>query len=350
MRKRKPRFNLFLIVNIICCILIDSENSISEELIFSQKQPVIGGVAAVDTPGYLFWKYFETNVAEKSNNRIIVKLFLNGEMGPEETMFRRLRRNKVQLAGISTASLSLAVPELSILRLPFLFESDAEIDFILESKLKNVVSDLLLEKDILMLDWQSAGWMNFYGTFPIRIPSDFLNKRMRVSIEDVSIRYMQAIGADFTQIPFTDVIPALQTGLIDGGEQSTQLFITGGLYSEATYYTLSRHAYVMAIIVANNQWFQKLSNVEKNIYRESVMKDKTYRTLFLKKNTEQLGDLEKKGLNIISLKDEEEFLWKEPVDKMTKKILLESSDKAKNLYNLITRLKNEYKNINNDRK
>lgn len=303
---------------------------------------VVGGRAGPGTPGDVYWNKFADDLNHRSDSRLDAKLFIRGEIGPEETLFMGLRRNTVQLGGISTSGLSLAVPELSVIRIPFLFESDAELEYVLESDVKDFIGELLYDKNLVMFDWQSAGWLNFYSTFPIRLPSDLTNKRMRISVEDASIEFMKALGADFAQISFSDVLPALQTGLLDGGEQSTQLYITGGFSDYAEYFTLSRHAYVVAVVVGNRRWFDALTAEDQAIVRKSVPTDTWYRQMYRGEVDETLARLEADGLNLTTLSQAELSVWREKVRDLPNQLVAKGGSRAQELYDMILAAKRDF--------
>lgn len=308
----------------------------------SQQEVVVGGRAGPGTPGDVYWTKFADDLSRLSENRLNAKLFIRGEIGPEETLFMGLRRNTVQLGGISTSGLSLAVPELSVIRIPFLFENNAELEYVLESGVKDFVGELLYDKNLVMFDWQSAGWLNFYSTFPIRQPSDLTNKRMRISVEDASIEFMKALGADFAQISFSDVLPALQTGLLDGGEQSTQLYITGGFSDYAEYFTLSRHAYVVAIVVGNRRWYDGLSATDQDIVRQSVPTDIWYRQMYRSQDDAALARLAQQGLKLTTLSKDELAVWRDTVSDLPAHLVAKSGPRAQELYDMILAAKRDF--------
>lgn len=308
----------------------------------AQQEVVVGGRAGPGTPGDIYWNKFADDLNRLSDGRHQAKLFVRGEIGPEETLFMGLRRNTVQLGGISTSGLSLAVPELSVIRIPFLFENDAELEFVLESGVKDLVGELLYDKNLVMFDWQSAGWLNFYSTFPIRTPSDLTNKRMRISVEDASIEFMKALGADFAQISFSDVLPALQTGLLDGGEQSSQLYIIGGFSDYAAYYTLSRHAYVVAVIVGNRRWYDGLSLQDQDIFRQAVPSDIWYRQMYQKEDDATLSRLTSDGLNLTTLSEAELQIWRDKVRDLPEQLVAKSGPRAQELYDMIRAAKRDF--------
>ena len=311
----------------------------------SNNDLIIAGRGVKDTAGYYYWKEFTDNIEKSLPSQFNIKTFMNAELGPEETILRNLRRNKVQISGISVSGLSLIIPELSLLRLPYLFNNEKEISYILESEVEDLVSSLLLEKGLVMLDWMYGGWVNFYTTFPLTEPKDLIGKRIRVSVDDISIKLMKSLGADFTQIPFTDIIPALQSGLIDGGEQSTQLYISGGIYDAASYYTVSKHAYVFAVIVANLEWFTKLENFQKDIFYNSLMNKDKYKRLVLDENNGLLESLSRDQLTIHKLNNKEIELFKNKSLSLTNEFTKNFSLNEKKLYDLIFLKKNLFRNI-----
>ena len=128
----------------------------------SNNDLIIAGRGVKDTAGYYYWKEFTDNIEKSLPSQFNIKTFMNAELGPEETILRNLRRNKVQISGISVSGLSLIIPELSLLRLPYLFNNEKEISYILESEVEDLVSSLLREKGLVMLDWMYGAWCKLF--------------------------------------------------------------------------------------------------------------------------------------------------------------------------------------------
>ena len=98
--------NNYLIFHFIFFLLLLCINN-SNAQIYKKKDIVIAGRGVKDTAGYYYWTNFSDNIKKSLNDRYTIKTFLNAELGPEETIFRNLRRNKIQIAGISASGLSL---------------------------------------------------------------------------------------------------------------------------------------------------------------------------------------------------------------------------------------------------
>ena len=305
-------------------------------------EAIVGGRAAPDTPGDVYWNKFKDSVVLQSEGRLQPKMFIRGEIGPEETLFSRLRRNQLHLAGVSTSGVTLVEPALDILRAPFMFDSVEQVGFVLDNYLREPVTELLLAKDLVMLEWMSAGWLNFYAKTPIRVPDDIKNKRIRINIDAAALMFLQEVGADYVQVSFSDVLTSLQTGLIDGGEQSTQLFVTGGFGEYAPHYTLSRHAYLNAIIIANREWFDGLTVEDQSIYRSAIPTDAWYRNYIIEENEPYLTQAIAGGQIVYELTPAQRQLWKDRTADLPRKIIDRSGAGAQRLYDIILEGKAAY--------
>ncbi|MGB1876668.1 MAG: TRAP transporter substrate-binding protein [Rhodospirillaceae bacterium] len=304
--------------------------------------PKVAGFAAPGTAGEIYWQHFEDAVAAASDGRLGVTLMVQGEAGPEETQFAGLRRNRLQMAGISTGTLGLAVPELAVLRAPFLFESIEEASYVLDSHLLRSMEARFAEKNLVLLSWMKDGWMDLYATFPIRLPADLRARQMRVSADDSALLFMTALDADVIQIPLSDVIPGMQTGLVEGGEQSTQIFALAGLDATANHFTLTHHAYSTAGVVANKTWWDSLSVVDQAVYRGAVPNANWYRGLVLERNALYLKSAQEDGLNVVYPSAEEYALWQQLGQDIHDDLIREIGGDAAEVYAQIMRAKEEF--------
>ncbi len=296
----------------------------------------VGGRAGPNTPGDVYWKRFADHVTEATGGTLDLKLFIRGEIGPEETLFAHLRRGRrVQLAGISTTTVSQILPELDVLRLPFLFDSMAEAGYVLDEHLKQPLTDRLLEHDLVMIDFQSAGFFNIYAKTPILTPEDIVGRRIRINASPAAVKFMKAVNADIVAISFSEIVTALQTGLIDGGEQSTQLFMTGGMAKFAPHYSLTRHGFLTALILANRPWFESLPPEQQRIFREAVPSDRWYRDYFTNLNLELLRQASQEGLVVHDLSPEQRTVWRERTADTAAQLIDELGPAAQRFYDVI---------------
>jgi len=193
-------------------------------------------------------------------------------LGPLSTglVVERERRGRVQIGGFSLQGLAVVVPELNVLLAPYLFESVEEVDFVTDHYLTPAFRELFAAKDMELLQWAEVGWTHIYGLTPILTPEDAGDRPMRASNAIGSQIVTEAIGADSTPVTFSEVIPSLQTGLIESGQTGVGMYAIAGISREARHFTLTYHAFDTGVIVANRAWYQALTERKRRLVTDAL--------------------------------------------------------------------------------
>jgi TRAP-type C4-dicarboxylate transport system substrate-binding protein len=215
------------------------------------------------------WLEFEARVERELPDHD-VRLLIRGETGPEETSFSALRRGRLQFVGGSFAGVATLVPEIALLSLPFFFDSVEEVDFVMDRFMLEPFRELFSAKGLRVLHWTDIGWVSLYSKSPLQRPNEARGVRVRASTSIASQAFIAEIGADMVTMPFSDVLPALQTGLIDAGVTSITMYTLSGITKVAPNYTLTRHSYDMGVAMASEKWFQSLSEKEQAVFGQGL--------------------------------------------------------------------------------
>lgn len=212
----------------------------------------------------LEWQRVQAALAQEDAVRL--DFFTRGERGSEEQMLHDLRRGRAHLGGMSLQGLASTVPELNIAMAPYLFESAAEVDFVYDHYLFEVFDALFAERNLTLVQWVEVGWNGIYSQTPIGLPADAAGLRLRGSPNPAAQLFLRSIGADSIALGSGDLVPSLQTGLIEGGVSSVifHYFVTRRY---ASHLTLSRHAYDTGAIVANKAWFDGATDAQRRVLR-----------------------------------------------------------------------------------
>jgi len=102
------------------------------------KQLRISSLAFPGTPWHDMWLRFGGRFNERNRSCFDLDLFINAEIGSEETALANLRRNRLQIGGLSLQGMATVVPELSVLLTPFLFDNEEQIDFITDEYITDI--------------------------------------------------------------------------------------------------------------------------------------------------------------------------------------------------------------------
>ena len=223
------------------------------------------GTAFPNTAGELQWFRFQRRVEEGTGGRIKVRMLVHGQLGSEEQIVSGLQRNRVHIGNLSAMVASTIVPETAVLYAPFLFESEAEADFVYDNFLTDLFSSLVREHGLHLVTWDEIGFHHIYSVTPILSPEDLRGRRFRVSASEASRQFARAFGADVIPLGFGEIVPSLQTGLIEAGENSVSLYVRTGTSAEAPHLTLTGHSFGMSLIVASKTWWDGMSEADRRV-------------------------------------------------------------------------------------
>ena len=225
---------------------------------FAQEKVKIATVAPDGTPWAVLLNKYKKKVKKLSDKRLKPKVYLGGIKGDEQSIVRQVHKGSLQMGGVSTGALSTIAKDVEILELPYAFSSYEAADKVLDEA-RPLVSKILEEKGFKLIMYSENGYRSL-GTKEkcIKTPADLKAVKMRSQESDVHVETYRALGASPVTISVGEVLSSLQTGVVDGFD-NTPLFTQAVGWNQAVkYYTTTRHIYQPALIVANLEWYQKL--------------------------------------------------------------------------------------------
>ncbi|MGF1469029.1 MAG: TRAP transporter substrate-binding protein [Sandaracinaceae bacterium] len=219
----------------------------------------IATVAPQGTPWEKQLRELKSHIEEETNGRVRVQMFMGGSLGGEKALVRRTAQGTLECFGGSTAALGTVVRELNVIEAPYLFDSAAEADRALDGPAKEIVSDVVARRGFVFAIWAENGFRSWFTKDrPIRTPQDLSGLRMRSQESEVHLSTYRAFGASPVPIDVTNVLTSLQTGVVDGFDNTPLFSFATSWYRAAQHLNLSEHSYQPGIVVYSKRWFDDL--------------------------------------------------------------------------------------------
>ncbi len=216
-------------------------------------------VAPDGTPWAEQLQVYKQKVEAAAKGRLRVKLFLGGALGDENQTVAECRRGAIQLWGGTTGALASSVPEISVLELPYLFRNPEEADRVLDGVLAVDMRRLLAARGFVLLFWAENGYRSFGTKWgPVKGPADLKGHKMRSQESQVHLEMYRALGALPQPIAVTEVLPALQTGVVDGFDNTPLYAFAASWQLGIKHFSLSEHIYQPGVVLASKKEFDKL--------------------------------------------------------------------------------------------
>ena len=153
--------------------------------------------------------------AEISNGDVQLKIYAGGVVGNEGAMVRKMRIGQLHAGAVTNLGLMDIDPSAQVTQAPMLIQSYDELDYVMK-KMGPEFERRIAEKGFVLLNWGDAGWVHFFSNAPMLEPKDANQfKTYAWSGDPTSVEIFKAAGFTPVVLDSTDVLPSLQSGLVN---------------------------------------------------------------------------------------------------------------------------------------
>ena len=269
-------------------------------------------VVANDTPkgkGALKFK----ELAEKyTDGKVKIEVYPNSSLYKDKEEIEALQLGSVQMLAPSTAKFApLGVKEFEALDLPWLFKDEATYDKAMKGPVGKWLFQKLESKGITGLAYWDNGFHMTSANRPLLMPADFQGLKVRISGSKIADRYFRDVGSIPQIMAFSEVYQALQTGVVDGCENTPSNYLTQKFYEVQKDITVSYHAHLQYAVIVNSKFWSGLPpDIRKQL--EKAMDEATDYTnsIAVKENEDALAEIKKSGKTTLHyLTDDQRKAW-----------------------------------------
>jgi len=300
---------LCLVLLIIGICFLASTNIFAQEKMFIR----LAHDQAEDTPYQVAAVTFKKIVEEKTNGQVQIDIIPNAALGDEISCIDSVRIGDLKLSIACAPNSAAIIPEVGFFGVSYLFENydhfkKAMTDEILKREVRRIVK----EKDlgIIPLGFLTTGIRTLYAKKAVRNIEDLHNLKMRVMASPVEAQVWKTLGTLPVSITFQEVYSAMQTGVIEGAENTPLVYIANHHYEVAPFLNLTMHQFMVSFLWANEDFMNQLPQDIREIIEEAAKEmtviciDKTEEDE--KKILEEMPD--KYGVTVVRDVNRQEFI------------------------------------------
>lgn len=158
---------------------------------------------------------WNTSLRQATNNRLSLRFYAGGSQGDERDFVRKMRAGQMDGAVVTTTGLGIMVRSALVLATPGLITEYAQLDRV-RQRLASTFDQQFTENGYKLLGWGDAGQMRLFSVDRIQRPSELASHRPWVWRDDpVYTEYFQAMNANPVRLGVPEVLPGLQTRMVD---------------------------------------------------------------------------------------------------------------------------------------
>ncbi len=144
-----------------------------------------------------------------------IRIYPGGVAGDDPDLVRKMRIGQFQVAALSAAGLTQIDQAFSVFGVPMLFASPEEVFHVMDA-MTPMLRQRLDERGFVLINWGYAGWARFYSRRPVRTAADLRSRKLFLwGGEEQSMRVWRENGLQPVGLASTDIMMALQTGMIE---------------------------------------------------------------------------------------------------------------------------------------
>src|SRR5690349_9485974 len=281
------------------------------------QQPIVikfSHVVANDTPkgkGSLKFK----ELAEKyTNGRVKIEVYPNSSLYKDKEEIEALQLGSVQMLAPSTAKFApLGVKEFEALDLPWLFKDEATYTAAMKGQVGQWLFKKLEAKGIPGLAYWDNGFHMVSASRPLIKPSDFEGLKFRISGSKIADRYFRDLGSIPQIMAFSEVYQALQTGVVDGCENTPSNYLTQKFHEVQKDITVSNHAHLQYAVIVNSKFWNGLPGEVRGQLTKAMDEATDYtNSIAAQENKDALAEIKASGrTNLHYLTDAQKAAWQE---------------------------------------
>ena len=207
-------------------------------------------------PKYLAAEEFAKRVNAKMAGKVRVEIYPGGQLFDDKAiMIELIKGRSVQMGAASLSKFEALTKKFRIYDLPFLFNDINAVNSFQASKHGKDILNSLAPKGILGLAYWHNGMKQMSANKPLIMPEDAKGLKFRVQQSDVLVAQFRELGSIPQKMAFKEVYQALQTGVVDGQENTWSNIFSKKFFEVQDGTTETDHGIIdYAVIVSKRFW------------------------------------------------------------------------------------------------
>ncbi|MEN8836552.1 MAG: DctP family TRAP transporter solute-binding subunit [Celeribacter marinus] len=201
---------------------------------------------------------FMERVNAEMNGTACVEVYPNSTLYNDDQVLEAMLQGDVQMAAPSLSKFEAFTKVYRIFDLPFMFKNMDAVEEFQQSEVGQNMKEAMTRRGLLGLGFWHNGLKQFSANKPLVLPTDAAGLKFRVQPSDVLVAQMEALDASPQPMAFSEVYGALQTGVVDGQENTWSNVYGQKFFEVQDGTTETNHGLLDYMVVTSVDWWDGL--------------------------------------------------------------------------------------------
>ena len=200
----------------------------------------------------------EQRINDEMNGKACMEVFPNSTLYNDDQVLEALLQGDVQMAAPSLSKFEQFTKKFRIFDLPFMFKNVEAVDAFQSSDTGQAMKESMTRRGLLGLAFWHNGMKQMSANVALNSPADANGLKFRVQNSDVLKAQMAALGGSPQPMAFSEVYGALQTGVVDGQENTWSNIYGQKFFEVQDGITETNHGIIDYMLVTSTDWIESL--------------------------------------------------------------------------------------------
>jgi C4-dicarboxylate-binding protein DctP len=201
---------------------------------------------------------FAERVNAEMDGKLCVEVYPNSTLYDDDKVLEAMLQGDVQMAAPSLSKFETFTKKIRIFDLPFIFDDIHAVDRYQNSEDGQALLDAMQRKGLQGLAFWHSGMKQLSANKPLLVPEDAKGLKFRIQPSDVLQAQFEALGANPQKMAFSEVYGALQTGVVDGQENTWSNTYGQKFFEVQDGITETDHGVLDYMVVVSTDWWDSL--------------------------------------------------------------------------------------------
>ncbi|MHA6343918.1 DctP family TRAP transporter solute-binding subunit [Roseivivax sp. CAU 1761] len=197
-------------------------------------------------------------VNEEMDGTACMEVYPNSTLYNDDQVLEAMLQGDVQLAAPSLSKFEQFTKVFRIYDLPFMFKNIEAVDAFQASEAGQEMKESMVRRGLLGLEFWHNGMKQLSANKPLMAPEDAQGLKFRVQQSEVLKAQFEALGASPQPMAFSEVYGALQTGVVDGQENTWSNIYGQKFFEVQDGTTETNHGALDYLVVTSTDWWDGL--------------------------------------------------------------------------------------------
>ena len=217
------------------------------------------GLVTLNDMQHNYARRYKEVLEKATNNRIAVQIFPQSQLGTPAGQIEGLQLGTIEMFMIVTDFFAGIDPRFGIFSIPYLFDSkEAANRTVADPELNAAILSLAEAKGLVGVATAVQADARYFAKNPIRKLDDFRGMKLRVNATAAERERMRRLGATAVPMPLSEMIPALQTGVVDGTMSGISIYVNLNLHTISKILTRTDDTLIISFGAISKRWLDKL--------------------------------------------------------------------------------------------